>query len=228
MPIHWQGFTLYPRDFAAQNPIIPEGRKWVNGVMRGVPNPNITPSPTASPTPTPTTEPTAEPTPTTEPTAGPTPSPTVPADGGDDETTTNPVTFGHPEVAPGATQTATAEGFTPGETVSAVLHSEPVDVGTFIADEEGVVSAQFIVPANTAPGEHRLVLTGQTSSIVAEGTFTVAAASPAAVIGALASTGTDANRWALSGILLLIAGAGLAGTSWYLRRNGLKAQVPQA
>ena len=50
MPIHWQGFTLYPRDFAAQAPNIPEGRKWVNGDMRGVPNPNITPTPTATPT----------------------------------------------------------------------------------------------------------------------------------------------------------------------------------
>lgn len=34
MPIHWQGFTLYPRDFTAQNPNIPEGREYVNGDVR--------------------------------------------------------------------------------------------------------------------------------------------------------------------------------------------------
>jgi Cu2+-containing amine oxidase len=34
MPIHWQGFTLYPRDFTAQNPNIPEGRLSVNGDVR--------------------------------------------------------------------------------------------------------------------------------------------------------------------------------------------------
>jgi hypothetical protein len=222
MPIHWQGFTLYPRDFAAQNPNIPEGRKWVNGDMRGVPNPNITPTPTASPTPSPTTEPTPEPTDG----ATPTPTDAPPADGEPTPEPTNPITFGQAEVAPGATQSATASGFTPGETVSAVLHSDPVDVGTFIADEDGEVSAQFIVPADTAAGEHRLVLTGQSSAVVAEGTFTVAEASPAAILGALATTGTDANRWLLSGLVLLVAGAGLAGTSWHLRRTqGLKAHA---
>lgn len=220
MPIHWQGFTLYPRDFAAQNPNVPEGRKWVNGDMRGVPNPNIT----TTPTPSPTVSPTAGPTPTTDPTAGPTPTgtPSVPGGGGT-TAPTNPVTFGQSEVAPGASQTATAEGFTPGETVSAVLHSDPVDVGTFVADAEGKITAQFIVPRDTPAGEHRLVLTGQASSVTAEGAFTVSSASPAAIFGALATTGTDANRWAMSGLVLLLAGAGLAALSWFARRSGAHA-----
>lgn len=229
MPIHWQGFTLYPRDFSAQNPNIPEGRKWVNGDMRGVPNPNITPAPTASPTPTPA--------PTDGATETPAPT-TPPTDGGDgdgdgtgdgdvtDEVTPNPIAFGSAEVAPGATQTATASGFTPGETVSAVLQStSPVGVGTFIADAEGDVIAQFIVPADTEPGEHTLTLTGQTSSVKAEGTFTVASASPAAVLGALATTGSDANKLALSGIALLGLGAALGGLALRLRRNQSAVQI---
>ncbi|WP_404434086.1 hypothetical protein LG299_05980 [Microbacterium lacus] len=228
MPIHWQGFTLYPRDFSAQNPIIPEGRKWVNGDMRGVPNPNISTTPTASPEPTPTDSASPSPTSTGEPTpetsatppagGGGTPAPTEPA-----PTTpapTNTVTFGQSEVAPGATQSATASGFAPGETVSAVLYSDPVDVGTFIADSEGAVDLQFIVPSSTPAGEHRLVLTGQTSTAVAEGSFTVASASPAAILGALASTGTDANRWALTGVLLLVAGGALALLSRFVRPSG--------
>jgi primary-amine oxidase len=249
MPIHWQGFTLYPRDFAAQNPNIPEGRKWVNGDMRGVPNPNITPTPTASPTPAPTTEPTPTPTPT------PTDAGNGNGNGGNGNggngnggngngngggngggsgsgggdaaaPAAAPVTFGQPEVAPGAAQTASAGGFTPGETVSAVMHSDPVDVGTFVADSEGEVTVQFVVPSDTPAGEHTLVLTGQTSSAVAQGTFTVASASPSAVFGALATTGTDANRWAMSGLVLLVAGAGLAGTAWHMRRQqGLRAQA---
>lgn len=224
MPIHWQGFTLYPRDFAAQAPNIPEGRKWVNGDMRGVPNPNITPTPTTTPTPTaspttgPTTEPTATPTtgPTTAPTTGPTPgesgTPTA-------APTVGSIVFGAPQVAPGGRQTATASGFAPGETVSAVLHSEPVDVGTFVADDSGTVTASFTVPSGTSTGEHRLVLTGQTSSASAEGTFTVTAAATASILGSLADTGSDANKWALSGLLLLLAGAGLAAMSLRLRRS---------
>lgn len=31
MPVHWQGFDLVPRDFSAQNPLIPDGRLHVNG-----------------------------------------------------------------------------------------------------------------------------------------------------------------------------------------------------
>lgn len=219
MPIHWQGFTLYPRDFSAQNPIIPEGRKWVNGDMRGVPNPNITPTPTASPTPAPTDGATETPAPTTPPT-GDGDGGGDDTGGGDGEVTPNPIVFGSAEVAPGATQTATASGFTPGETVSAVLHStSPVGVGTFIADAEGDVTAQFIVPADTEPGEHTLVLTGQSSSVTAEGTFTVASASPAAVLGALATTGSEANRLALSGLALLGLGAALGGVALRLRRT---------
>ncbi|RIQ14462.1 copper amine oxidase [Jiangella rhizosphaerae] len=78
MPIHWQGFTLYPRDFTAQNPNIPEGRKWVNGDMRGVPNPNITPTPTPTPTATPTVTPTPSASPTTTPTPSASPTTTRP------------------------------------------------------------------------------------------------------------------------------------------------------
>ena len=260
MPIHWQGFTLYPRDFAAQAPNIPEGRKWVNGDMRGVPNPNIpqptptpsptspsptptatpttapTPDPTTSPTPDPTGEPGEEPTPdpTGEPSDEPTPDPTEtgapPAGGGDggaDEGSAAalPVTFGSGDVAPGATQTFTASGFTPGESVSAVMHSDPVNVGTFVADPSGTVDAQFIVPLDASPGQHRLVLTGQTSGVVAEGTFAVAQAAPAAVFGALATTGTDANRWALTGLLLLAGGAAMGALSWHMRRQTVKARA---
>lgn len=217
MPIHWQGFTLYPRDVSAQNPIIPEGRKWVNGDMRGVPNPNI---PTTPPTTPPTTEPTTEP--STEPTDGTTTAPTDAPTGTPTDApgaTTSTVTFSASEVAPGASQTATATGFTAGESVTAVMYSDPVNVGTFMADDSGTVRATFTVPAGTPAGEHRLVLTGQRSGAVAEGTFAVGTNPVAAVFGALASTGTDANRWAWAGVLLLVSGLGMGGLSLYLRRS---------
>ncbi len=228
MPIHWQGFTLYPRDVSAQNPIIPEGRKWVNGDMRGVPNPNIPPT-TPTPTPTPTAPPTSTPTapPTGTPTAPPTGTPSTPpateppAGGG----AAGAVTFGASTVTPGSTQTVTAEGFEPGESVSAVMSSEPVDVGTYVADEEGNVDFQFVVPTDTAVGEHTLTLTGQTSGTVVSGTFTVAAATAGSIFGALAQTGTGANVLASTGtaLLLLCAGLGLAG--WYRRRGEQTVQA---
>jgi primary-amine oxidase len=33
MPVHWQGFTLYPRDFSAQAPWTPESREYRNGYV---------------------------------------------------------------------------------------------------------------------------------------------------------------------------------------------------
>lgn len=225
MPIHWQGFTLYPRDFAAQNPNVPEGRKWVNGSVWGQPNPNETPTPTPSPTATPTGSPTA--TPTTEPTATPTGTPTAePTSTPTSEPTSDPtsapsapISFSPESVAPGGTIAGTASGFIAGESVTATMHSAPVNVGTFLADDSGTVRATFSVPSGTTTGEHRLVLTGQRSGAVAEGSFTVKNDATAAIVGALASTGTDANRWAWVGILLLAAGTALAGLSVYMRRS---------
>lgn len=228
MPIHWQGFTLYPRDFAAQNPNIPEGRKWVNGNMTGVPNPNITPTPTVTPTPTdsptatPTDTPSASPTPDS--TSTPTVAPTATASPVPSESPAAlaPIDFTHPRVPAGGSQTGTASGFAPGETVSGTLYSDPVNVGTFIADDSGTVRATFTVPVGTPDGEHRLVLTGQTSGAGAEGTFTVGT-DGAGIIGALATTGTDANRWAWTGLLLLAAGAALAGISARMHRSSARA-----
>lgn len=225
MPIHWQGFTLYPRDFTAQAPNIPEGRKWVNGDMRGVPNPNISPSPTAAPTATPTPGVTETPLPVPTDTETPVPGETVSPAPSPDPTVApaeevGTIEFAHGQVAAGGTQTATATGFYETESVSAILNSTPVDVGTFRADADGVVTAEFTVPLTTEPGEHRLVLTGQRSGYVAEGTFeVVAAVSPAAILGTLATTGTDANRMAMTGLALLIGGAGLGALAWSMRRQ---------
>lgn len=63
-------------------------------------------------------------------------------------------------VAPGARLALSYAGFHPGERVSAVLHSTPVDLGTFTADASGVLAAPVTVPAWLEAGAHTLVLTG--------------------------------------------------------------------
>ena len=64
---------------------------------------------------------------------------------------------------PNATATATATGFTPGETVNATVHSNSIDVGQVVAAPDGSVHLMFTVPADLAAGTHDLVLVGQTS-----------------------------------------------------------------
>lgn len=222
MPIHWQDFTLYPRDWSAQNPIIPEGRKWVNGDMRGVPNPNI-PAPTPTPTPEPT-EPEPEPTAPGEgepgdgdPGEGPGGGAPGGGSGDPEETPAASVSFGSSSVVAGGTQTVTATGFQPGEMVDAVLHSDPVVIGSFPTDNAGDLNFQFVVP-DVEAGEHTLVLTGVASGITGSGTFTVEAPAGASIVGQLGATGTDANLLAMLGSLLLLVGAGFGIAGW--RRRG--------
>ncbi|KQS17039.1 Ig-like domain-containing protein [Frigoribacterium sp. Leaf186] len=78
-------------------------------------------------------------------------------------------------VQAGQTQTVLGEGFAAGETVTAVMTSDPVQVGTATADQNGAVSITWAVPLDTTPGTHTITLTGATSGSTAA-QFTVTAA----------------------------------------------------
>ncbi len=130
-------------------------------------------------------------------------------------------------VARGADQTVTGTGFAAGERVRAVLHSNPVRVGTAAANAKGAVSVRFAVPAGAALGAHTVELTGLSSGLtVSSAPFTVSAASTPAPTGsgspssgatavdcndptALACTGRDGRQ--TRGELVLGAGLVLAG-----------------
>jgi hypothetical protein len=66
--------------------------------------------------------------------------------------------------------TANAEGFEPGEAVTATVFSDPWVVGTKDADSSGRVSFTFSV-RDLEPGEHRLVLSADSGSVTVR--FTV-------------------------------------------------------
>jgi DNA-binding beta-propeller fold protein YncE len=90
----------------------------------------------------------------------PTPLHTV---GADDLTDANHggITLSPAQVRAGEQVTATAEGFAPGEWVSATLFSTPADLGMYRADASGTLTATVTVPADVAAGEHRFALVGQ-------------------------------------------------------------------
>ncbi|MBM7817633.1 DNA-binding beta-propeller fold protein YncE [Cellulosimicrobium cellulans] len=83
--------------------------------------------------------------------------------GADDLTDANHggVTLSPARVRAGAQVTATAEGFVPGEWVSATLFSTPTDLGMYRADASGTLTATVTVPADAAAGLHRFALVGQ-------------------------------------------------------------------
>lgn len=131
----------------------------------------------------------------------------------------------HAERAPGQTQVATADGFSPGEQVTFTLASTPVALGTITADDSGRARLTFSVPADASPGVHTVTATGVSGS--AGATFTVAIAGPPAggsddgsalnppAGGPLAVTGTSFAIWAATAAAL-----GTVGVVLTRRRHG--------
>ncbi|WNB85839.1 hypothetical protein [Cellulomonas sp. ATA003] len=93
------------------------------------------------------------------------------ASGGDVQVTVSSQTL-----APAAPVSITADGFVPGETVVFVLYSEPVILGTAVADDDGRATLEVAaLPAGTELGQHTVRAIGGTSERVAEIPVTVAA-----------------------------------------------------
>jgi hypothetical protein len=75
--------------------------------------------------------------------------------------------------------TLVARDFLPGETVAFYLHSDPVFLGTAIADENGVATLVVALPAGVPAGAHHVQATGGTSGRWAEIPVTVTEGTPA-------------------------------------------------
>ncbi|SDF61869.1 hypothetical protein [Klenkia brasiliensis] len=124
--------------------------------------------------------------------------------------TTGTATAAAPTVAAGRQQTITAGGFTPGETARGTLYSTPVDLGTAVADAQGMATFTFTLPAGFEPGTHTVTAVGLTSGATSSVTFTVTSGSTPA----LAQTGVEVAPLLGLGALALGGGAALtvAGT----------------
>lgn len=134
-------------------------------------------------------------------------------------------------VSAGGDIAVTGENFAPGETVVFELHSDPIALGSLIANGDGRLSGSLRIPATAPVGAHTLVALGAESAIEASialqvtsatgaGTGTGSATTPpvrgAAATG-LASTGSDVpGSILIAGLFLAICGGVL------LRRQGAK------
>jgi hypothetical protein len=194
------------------------------------PDPTPTPTPTVDPSETPTADPSDTPTPTADPSDTPTPTPTP-----DPSETPTPDPSETPTADPSQTPTAdpsqvtvssdksssivaglrvtfSAFGFQPGEQVSAMLGA--TELGVWLADDDGVVSFDWIVPEGTAVGQHSIVLAGLASGHQASAVFQVA--------DQLAQTGAAPGLLVLLFLVsacFIVGGSSLALTSVRGRRG---------
>jgi hypothetical protein len=118
-----------------------------------------------------------------------------------------------PVVHRGEIQESTGTGFLPGESVSATMFSTPLDVGVAPANETGVVTFTWTIPADTPLGMHTIVLTGAQSGAVSA-TFEVIDE-----VGGLAFTGTDIANLIFE-LPVLAIGLGVLLLGIRRRRNG--------
>jgi LPXTG-motif cell wall-anchored protein len=119
--------------------------------------------------------------------------------------------------APGQKVVRVIAGFQPHEWVTLTMHSTPTVVGKFQADANGVVTAEFTVPAGTPAGAHTFVYEGAAGTYFQE-SFTVTASGKK-----LPHTGADVTVPLTLGLGLVVVGAGALVVS---RRK--TAGAPQA
>jgi hypothetical protein len=129
--------------------------------------PSTVPStePSEGPSPGPSAEPSAVPSgqPTADPSQQPTSEPSKHATGTSPGVT---AAVGRATIRLGETQTVSAVGFQPGDQVTAVMRSDPVEIGSAPADATGSVSFSWVIAVDTEPGRHTVTLTGATSGSV--------------------------------------------------------------
>ncbi|MDR0848796.1 MAG: Ig-like domain-containing protein [Propionibacteriaceae bacterium] len=115
----------------------------------------------------------------------------------------------YPSVVLGETQVATAHGFAPGESVVVTLKSDPVALGTHVADGTGKVEVTFTVPVAVGAGSHVVEFVGATSGTVSA-TFNAVAATPTEPptqgSGSATVTVNTGGRVAPTGVLSGLAG----------------------
>ncbi|HTJ76840.1 MAG TPA: hypothetical protein VL337_15900 [Acidimicrobiales bacterium] len=123
------------------------------------------------------------------------------------------------QVTAGQPLTLTGSGFPPGSPLTAQLFSDPVLLGSAVADASGSFRLVVTIPLGTAPGVHTVRVSATGSTAVAETTIVVVApVAPVVVAQAggtvLSRTGTDVLGPARLALALVLTGFVLVGWAW--------------
>jgi len=118
-------------------------------------------------------------------------------------------------------------GFVPGESVTAQISSDAVNLSPQTADSTGMVTFLWTAPADFQPGTHQIAMTAASGTITQ--TFTISTGASASTVpvanagsGVVAPTGgTTAYLPILPIAVFLLVGTGLAGL---LRRTSKNSQ----
>ncbi|MFZ4893220.1 GH92 family glycosyl hydrolase [Plantibacter sp. Mn2098] len=150
------------------------------------------------------------------------------------------VTLSAGTVRPGDSLTLSGTGFAAGEQVQVVLHSEPVTLGEFEANGDGVFEARVTIPDTAPVGDHTIEVTGLTSGANASAPLSIVAklpdpstgggdvpVRPGGYDGILNSTGAQGVEAGtiIAIALLVLGGAALSGGFLIRRRRNREQQI---
>ena len=117
---------------------------------------------------------------------------------------------------PGQSITLTFTGFLPNETITVIVFSDPINLGSFSANSSGTAVVTVTLPASLEAGSHTIVATGATSGYSASFGFTVASGlaftGEGAGGGSTGGSGLAFTGIAVGGSLILAVGLLTAGT----------------
>lgn len=144
-------------------------------------------------------------------------------------------------VDPGGSLIVASDGWQMGTNVTATIHSDPVLLGSRVADVGGEIAATFVVPASVVPGAHHVQLAGtgtdglprllRTPLRVAGVPASTTAANPTASTsgGGSTSSGTlpaaGSDTWFRLAMALVLFLAGLAVLSTSVGTAGLDGEL---
>ena len=100
-----------------------------------------------------------------------------------------------------------SRGFSPRKSVNLYVASDPVYLGSGVADDDGVVTVEGVIPDDLDAGEHTLVLIDLETGVGFRQAVSLDAADASS---ALPATGTNSTPMMALGAVFVLAGAGLA------------------
>ena len=100
-----------------------------------------------------------------------------------------------------------SRGFRPRKSVNLYVASDPVYLGSGVADDDGVVTIEGVIPDDLDAGEHSLALIDPETG---DGFRQDVSLETADASSALPATGSDSTPTMALGALFVLAGGGLA------------------
>ena len=104
----------------------------------------------------------------------------------------------------------TGRGFGPRKTVNLYVASDPVYLGSGVADDDGVVIIEGVIPDDLDAGEHSLALIDPETGFGFRQSISLDAADAPVASSALPTTGTNSTPMMAMGALFVLAGGALA------------------